>query len=240
MILWALRQAAGAVAVAAALKNAMINLGLPTDKICVIPNGVDVQRFHHIARPEARHKLGLQQETKILVSVGSLTEGKNHKLLISAFAKISEDHPEYRLYILGEGPLRLDLEELISRLRLEKQVSLAGARPNEELALWFSSADASCLVSSREGWPNVLMESIACGTPVVATRVGGVPEIIVSPELGVLVEQNPADVASGLQLALEKVWDPGALVQYAHARSWDLVASEVEQYLASRVPCSAR
>jgi teichuronic acid biosynthesis glycosyltransferase TuaC len=236
MILWTLRQAAGVVAVATALKNEMINLGLPADKICVIPNGVDLQRFHPIARPEARRKLGLQQETRIVVSVGSLTEGKNHKVLVSAFAKISEDHPEYRLYILGEGPLRTELEQLIGKLRVEKQVSLVGARPNEELALWFSSADASCLVSSREGWPNVVTESIACGTPVVATRVGGIPEIIVSPELGVLVDQNLTDVASGLQLALVKDWDREALVRQAHARSWDLVAGEVEQYLASRVP----
>ena len=240
MILWALRNAAGVIAVAKALKNAMINLGLPADKICVIPNGVDVQRFHPIARPEARRKLGLQQETRIVVSVGSLTRGKNHKELVSAFAKVSEDHPEYRLYILGEGPVRAELEELIGKLRMEKQVSLMGARPNEELALWFNSADASCLVSSREGWPNVVTESIACGTPVVATRVGGIPEIIISPELGVLVDQDVTDIASGLRLALAKDWDRETLVRRAHARSWDMVASEVEQYLASRVPRPAR
>ncbi len=116
---------------------------------------------------------------------------------------------------------------------------LVGAKPNQELALWYSAADASCLVCSREGWPNVLMESIACGTPVVATRVGGVPEIILSPELGLLAEQNSDSVAAALESALAKAWDRTALALHGRSRGWNEVASEVEQYLASRVPQGA-
>jgi teichuronic acid biosynthesis glycosyltransferase TuaC len=235
MILWTLRQAAGIIAVSEALKNIMTNLGVPAKNIAVIPNGVDAERFGVLKRAEARHKLGLPLRMKIALSVGSLTDVKNHALLISAFAKVLQVRPEIRLYILGEGPLLDKLEELTRKLHMEEKVFLLGSRPNEELAAWFNAADVSCLSSSREGWPNVVMESLACGTPVVATRVGGVPEIIVSPELGVLVEKELESLAAGLQFALSKDWDRNTLVQHAHARDWDQVASQVEQCMDSQV-----
>jgi teichuronic acid biosynthesis glycosyltransferase TuaC len=239
LIVWSLRSAAGIIAVAAALKSVIVNLGLPPERVCVIPNGVDLERFHPHEQSTARRALGLPTEGKIAISVGSLTEVKNHELLISAFAKVSEDLPELRLYIVGEGPLRPALEDLIGELRLHERVMLVGPRPNEELALWFSAADLTCLVSLREGWPNVLMESIACGTPVVATRVGGVPEILCSPDLGAMAEQNSASVAATLQFALAKEWNRKALALHAEARAWDKVAEEVQLYLASRIPRSA-
>jgi teichuronic acid biosynthesis glycosyltransferase TuaC len=235
MIVWSLRSAAGIIAVAAALKSAIVNLGLPSEKVCVIPNGVDLERFHPIDKSEARRTLALPVKGKIAISVGSLTEVKNHKLLISAFAKVAEGLPDLRLYIVGDGPLRLALENLIRGLRLQEKVSLVGPRPNQELALWFSAADVSCLVSFREGWPNVLMESIACGTPVVATRVGGVPEILCSPGLGAIAEQNPESVAATLQAAMAREWNRKALALHAQARAWDIVAEEVVLYFASLV-----
>jgi len=239
MLLWGLRSAVGIVAVAAALKSAIVNLGLPPESVCVIPNGVDLERFHPYDQSEARRALGLPTDAKISLSVGSLTEVKNQKLLISAFAKISERRPELKLFIVGEGPLRSALENLIRELRLEEKVFLTGPRPNEELALWFSAADVSCLTSLREGWPNVLMESIACGTPVVATRVGGVPEIICSPELGAIAEQDADSVAAMLQFALAKQWNRKALTLHAQRRAWDAVAEEVVLYFASRLSSSA-
>jgi glycosyltransferase involved in cell wall biosynthesis len=201
----------------------------------VIPNGVDLERFHPHEQSAARRALELPTEGKIAISVGSLTEVKNHNLLISAFAKVSEGLPELRLYIIGEGPLRSDLQNLISELRLQEKVLLVGHRPNEELALWFSAADVTCLVSLREGWPNVLMESIACGTPIVATRVGGVPEIICSPDLGAMAEQNSESVAVTLQLVLASERNRRALALHAQARAWEKVAEEVVLYFASRV-----
>jgi teichuronic acid biosynthesis glycosyltransferase TuaC len=231
MIRWALHHAVGIVAVAASLKNSMVGLGIPAERISVIPNGVDVDRFRPMEQVEARRELSLTQGRKIAVSVGSLTEGKNHKLLTSAFAKIVKIDPEAQLHILGEGPMRGELEQLIHVSSLKKNVFLAGAKPNEELRVWFSAADVSCLVSSREGWPNVLMESLACGTPVVATRVGGIPEIVVSPELGVLVEPNQDDIAVGLRLALSKQWDRTMLMQHARSRDWDQVANDFQIFL---------
>jgi teichuronic acid biosynthesis glycosyltransferase TuaC len=240
MIVWSLRNAAGIVAVSSALKSAIVNLGVPVEKISVIPNGIDLKRFYPVPQPEARLALNLPADVKIAISVGALREVKNHKLLISAFAKALESQPKLRLFIVGEGPLRPALENLIRELNLQERVSLVGARPNDELALWFSAADVSCLVSSREGWPNVLMESIACGTPVIATRVGGVPEIIRSPQLGVLTDEDPDSVAAALNSALTQQWDRSALARHARTREWGKVAEEVELYLVSIVSPSVK
>jgi glycosyltransferase involved in cell wall biosynthesis len=124
-----------------------------------------------------------------------------------------------------------DLERLIEEFGLKERVHLMGKRPNEELPLWFSSATLSCLASSREGWPNVVTESLACGTPVVATKVGGIPEILHTPELGVLVEQTQESLASGIELALSKNWDRESIANQTRARTWDAVAAEVERVL---------
>jgi teichuronic acid biosynthesis glycosyltransferase TuaC len=236
LIVWTLHHAAGIIAVSQALKTAVAGLGPPPEKIRVIPNGVDSIRFHSIPESAARERLGLPKDARILVSVASLTEGKNHASLISALARMDGNSPgPDKAFIIGDGPLKPQLERLIGRLGLHERVILLGAKPNEELALWFSAADASCLVSSREGWPNVIMESLACGTPVVATRTGGVPEILSSPDLGILVEPDIDSIAAGLQAAFSKKWDRRALARRAQTRSWDDVAREVVEYLKLQV-----
>jgi len=234
LIVWTLRQVAGIIAVSDSLKNAVMDLGFPAEKICVIPNGVDTNRFHPIPQRDARRSLGLPDEGKIAVSIASLTETKNHPLLISAFTKILANFQSARLFIIGDGPRRSALNEFISEFRLHENVILVGAKPNNELAIWYSAADVSCLVSSREGWPNVIMESIACGTPVVATRVGGIPEII-SPDLGMLAEQDSDSVAVALESALLKAWDRSSLSLHGRSRGWTQVAAEVDQYLRARI-----
>jgi teichuronic acid biosynthesis glycosyltransferase TuaC len=234
MIVWSLGEAAGIVAVSAALKSAILRLGVPAEKVLVVPNGVDTKRFRRLPQPDARQALGIPKDAEVVVSVGSLTPAKNHGLLVSAFAKLLGDRPGAKLFIVGDGPSRPKLEDLIRKSRLQESVSLVGAQPNQQLSLWFSAADVSCLVSSREGWPNVLMESIACGTPVVATRVGGVPELLCSPDLGILTEQNTESVTAALNSAFAKRWNRDALVQHARTREWDKVADEIERYLFSR------
>jgi teichuronic acid biosynthesis glycosyltransferase TuaC len=123
---------------------------------------------------------------------------------------------------------------------VHERVSLVGSKPNDELKYWFSAADVSCLASSREGWANVLLESLACGTPVVATRVWGAPEVINSPQLGILVDQTVESIGEGLKVALGKEWDHGILIRYASSRTWDVVAEEVENFLAARLAGEGR
>ena len=145
-----------------------------------------------------------------------------------------------RLYILGEGEYRSDLEAMSREHRLQDYVKLVGRVPNEQLKFWYSAADLSCLVSSREGWANVLQESLACGTPVLATRVWGAPEVITSPELGLLVEQSVPAISEGLSCGLEHGWDRDAIAAHAAQRTWEVVAKEVDDFLTQVVSASPR
>ena len=228
MIRWTLSQADCVIAVSGALKEAMVRLGVNPHKVRVISNGVNAELFRLMDRKTARRNLDLPPQAPLLVSVGALIRPKGHLTLIRAFARTAPRHPGMKLYILGEGPLRFELESLVCELSLQDKVRLPGKRPNEELPQWFNAADVSLLTSEREGWPNVLTESLACGTPVVATRVGGVPEILHSPELGIVVDQTIDSVADGLERALLKTWDREAISKQTRARTWNTVAGELE------------
>lgn len=232
MIRWTLRHSASVLAVSSALKEAMQKLGLPGVTIHVVPNGVDARLFRPMPRAEARRQLGLQLDGQLAVSVASLIPSKGHHLLIHAFQELAPRHPFLQLYIVGEGPNRPRLEKLVREAGLQQRVQFVGGRPQEELRLWFNAADISCLMSAREGHPNVVLESLACGTPVLATTVGGIPEIIVSPDLGMLVDQDVSAIAAGLEMALSKDWDREMLSRHAHARTWEAVAERVEEQLA--------
>ena len=183
----------------------------------------------------ARNALGVPQDAQVIVSVGSLIPRKGYQFLIPAVAAISTEFSNLMLYVVGDGRFRQELQDLIARHGLQDRVFLVGNKPNEELKSWYSAANVSCLASSREGWPNVLLESMACGTPVVATRVWGAPEVISSTDLGILVEQNTNALASGLRLALNKKWDRQTLIGHASARTWNVVAQEVQDYFISRL-----
>lgn len=233
MIRWALRNSAGLIAVSASLRDVMIGLGSRPDRVRVIGNGIDAARFQPVDRKQARSRLGLPDNAPVIVSVGGLVPRKGFHFLIPAVSRIAPRFPGVRLYILGEGEQRPALEKLIREHRAQEFVFLPGGVPNEELRFWYSAADVSCLVSSREGWANVLQESLACGTPVVATRVWGAPEIVVSSDLGLLVDQNVADIASALESSLSKPWNRAAIAQHAAARTWDTVAAEVEDFLST-------
>jgi teichuronic acid biosynthesis glycosyltransferase TuaC len=237
LICWTLREAAGIIAVSAALRDTIMGLSVAAEKIKVIGNGVDPGRFHPLDRRTARRHLRLPEQAEVLVSVGALVPSKGFQFLISAVAELIRSHPRLRLYILGEGSYRCRLEALVHAAGLEDRVLLVGAEPNQELKYWFSAADLSCLMSSREGQPNVVLESLACGTPVVATRAGGIPEILTSAQLGLLVDQEPAGIASAVNDALNQYWDREFLASHVARRTWDVVAAEVEQYLA--LACAA-
>jgi glycosyltransferase involved in cell wall biosynthesis len=213
----------------------MLDMGVSSAKIRVIGNGIDPHRFKPVDPQVARHHLNISETGPVILSVGSLIPRKGFQYLIPAFARIAPCVPDARLYIIGEGSFRHELERLVESLEIQNRVFLIGNRPNAELNLWFSAADVSCLVSSREGWPNVLQESLACGTPVVATRLWGAPEVITSPELGLLVEQDVQAIAGALDSALSKRWDRKAIATHAHQRTWEVVSGEVEDYLTETV-----
>jgi glycosyltransferase involved in cell wall biosynthesis len=211
----------------------MLKLNIPLAKIAVIPNGVDSGKFFPLSKPIARQQLGLP-DGKIILSVGELIPRKGFHVLMQALALLVHQHggQDIRLIIIGEGAYRKTLEELIASLQLANHVRLAGAVPHAELYKWYSAADVFCLASDREGWPNVILESLACGTPVAATAIWGVPEILVSEEIGFLTKREARDMAEKLSLALDKSWQAEKIVSFARAQTWEKVARSVFEVFA--------
>ena len=213
-ITWAARKAAAVIAVSEALKERMVDLGIDPDRIFVLRNGVDLDAFQLKETPNLRSEA---EGTPILLSVGNLVAGKGHDLAIRALTLL--DGAELR--IVGEGPLRASLEALAQSLSVEQRVRFLGRVPHERLPEVYGAADALILASAREGWPNVLLEAMACGTPVVATKVGGIPEIVKAEAAGVLVEErSPEAIASAVQGLLATPPTRAATRAYAEQFGW--------------------
>ncbi len=217
MIQKASQHAAGLIAVSQALKDALVGLDIDPDRITVLRNGVDLNLFRPLDRQATRRRLGLKGPT--LISVGHLIERKGHHLIVEAMARL----PDFTLLIAGEGPERAHLEGLIAKLGLGERVRLLGARPHAELPELYGAADALVLASSREGWANVLLEAMACGTPAIATDIWGNPEIVSRPDAGMLMTERSA---KGVADAVKSMFGGRlptreATRAYASAFSWD-------------------
>jgi len=216
LICFAARHAAGIVAVSQALKDALVVVGVAPDRITVLRNGVDLDMFRPGDREAARASLGLSGRT--LLSVGHLIERKGNDITIAALLRLSN----CALLIAGEGPERARLEALVSRLGVADRVRFLGAVPHEGLRRLYVAADALVLTSSREGWPNVLLEAMACGTPVVASAIWGNPEIVCRPEAGVLMRtRSPEGVAEAVETLLRGLPRRDATRAVAEQFSWD-------------------
>ena len=215
-ILWAARAADGLVTVAGALRDRLVELGVDGARIEVLRNGVDLARFQPLDRAPLRARLGL--EGRVLVSVGNLIELKGHHLIIEALREL----PDTTLMIIGDGPDRGALEQLAARLGLASRVRFLGLVAQPDLKTYYSAADALVLASSREGWANVLLEAMACGTPVAATRVWGTPEVVAAPAAGVLIdERSPAGIAQALRHLFAHPPLRAATRAYAEGFSWE-------------------
>jgi len=216
MVSAAVREAAAVITVSAALRDGVVALGAAPDRVRVLRNGVDLQAFHPPGdREAARRALGLTRPA--LVSVGYLIPRKGHDLTIRAMALL----PEWELVILGEGPERPALEALIGGLGLRDRVRLLGARPHGELAACYGAADVMVLASSREGWANVLLESMACGTPVVASDIPGNPEVVRRRDAGLVVPRTPEGIAAGVLDLWAAMPERAATRGYAEGFGWE-------------------
>jgi glycosyltransferase involved in cell wall biosynthesis len=214
MILNAVLKADAVVAVAAALKDELVRLGAPAEKITTLRNGVDLDRFRPLDRHAIRHRLGL--DGPVIASVGALIIRKGHDIALRAIAGM----PQATLLIAGEGPEARALQSLARNLKIEDRVRFLGAVPHEELAEVYNAADALALASTREGWPNVLLEAMACGAPVVVSDVGGVREVVRSPDAGrIVAARTPEAFAAALRDVFGSA-DRGATRRYAEAHSW--------------------
>ena len=220
-------QTAGAayasIGVSKALVDRLAELGAAREKLKLFRNGVDLGRFQPEEKTLARKKIGINA-SRILLSVGNLIELKGHHIAIDALSLLS---PDIVLVIAGSGPERQSLKNQANRLNLGNRVFFTGQIDNSELKWWYSAADALVLCSSREGWPNVLLEAMACGTPAIATDIGGIPEIITAPVAGRLMRQRSPQCLSATVTELFAEYPERIAVRnYAEEFTWDATTEQ--------------
>lgn len=200
--------------------------GASADRVRTIWNGCDTQRFYVRSRDEARAACGLAAGSwRHILFVGRVVQAKGLVELVQAFAALAGRHEDLKLTIVGDGVFMPQLRELVASLQLEERVQLPGAVEPAQVADWMNAADVLCLPSHSEGYPNVLVEALACGTPVVATDVGGAREIVDDSNGIVVPLRQPEALAAALEQVLQREWSRPAL-SARFGRSWTQVAEE--------------
>ena len=219
LILDTAARASASIGVCAALMDSIAELGADRQRLHVMRNGVDLERFQPVDRVEARRYLGVPIDRRILLSVGLLIERKGHHIAIEALKQLPED---VLLVIAGSGPERERLEGLAKDSGVAARVQFAGQVPNDQLKWWYSAADALLLCSSREGWANVLLESMACGTPAIATSIWGTPEVIQRREAGrLMATRTPQALVDASRDLFADYPDRTSVRKYAEGFGWD-------------------
>ena len=221
LMCWAAGQSGGAIGVCSALVDVLRDWDVDERRLHVMRNGVDLERFSPRPQRESRQALGLEG-APLLLSVGNLVSLKGHDLTLRALQRLLPEHPGARLVIVGQGPELEPLQALARELGLADKVRFAGRVDNAGLAAWFSAADMLVLASSREGWANVLLEAMACGTPVAATAVGGSPEVVADAVAGVLIQERSAEgIARAVRELIRHPRPRAEVRRYAEGLSWD-------------------
>lgn len=169
----------------------------PADRIRVVQNGVDTERFHPPRESQATAANGP------IVSIGRLVPQKNHQLFLAAAAALLRDVPQQRFVIVGDGPLRADLERQAKEMNIAGRVTFTGERRDVDVLL--RGAALFWLTSRWEGMPNVVLEALASGVPVVASDVGGARALIREGQDGFVVASGdaPAFVARSRELLMD-------------------------------------
>jgi len=222
----ALENATKVFSVSNSLKDLVIGLGANKEKIEVVGNGIDIDKFYPMDKNVVRKALDIPQSAKVMVSVGGLVDRKGFHRVIDVIPKLVIKFPDLIFLIVGgdspEGGIRNKLEQQVQQLNLKKHVRFLGALPTEELKKPLSAADIFVLATENEGWANVFLEAMACGLPVITTDVGGNQEVVNSDKLGVIVPFGDSEaLEAGLVKAFETEWDNEAILNYAKDNTWD-------------------
>lgn len=217
MLLWAARQMAGITSVCQALKDRAVEHGVEAGKVRVVLHGVDLEMFRMLEDREAvRARLGLSG--RVLISVGHVTKRKGHHIAIQALPHL----PETTLMIAGDGWLEPHLRQMAAELGVADRVRFLGHVDQEKLPELYGAADALVLASNREGMANVLLEAMACGTPVLGTAVWGTPEAVSVPEAGVLLrERSPEALVEAAERLFAAYPDRAATRRHAETFRWE-------------------
>lgn len=234
-----LLQSHAVITVSDGLRQAVIDLGIPPERVHTIYQGIDTDQFHTmVSRESSRRKLGLADDVPQLVWVGRMVPIKGLDVLLDAVSRLRIDKSvPIRLNLIGDGPLRGQLEREVQRRGLASTIHFAGAVPHATLADWYRAADLTVLSSDSEGLPNVLRESLACGTPFVCTDVGSVREIANGHYSHLVPPRDPVALANAIQRMLDHEYRDQA-ARY-HPRTWTACADETAvllRQLVERVP----
>lgn len=202
-------------------------LGVNTP-IKIITNGFRSDLFYPRQSSECRKILGLPSNKRILLTVGDLVESKGHKYLIEAVEDLVKYRQDVLCIIVGGGNLKNTLEKQINVAEMQDYIKLVGPKNHNQIMLWMNSCDVFVLPSLIEGNPTVLFECLGCGIPFVGTKVGGVPEIIISEDYGMLVEPgNSRDLVEKIEIALEKKRSSEVTMNYGKQFAWDNVTKKI-------------
>jgi glycosyltransferase involved in cell wall biosynthesis len=226
-----LRHADRTTTVSRDLAKTAIALGAPPPRTIPILNGCDTAVFHpgdpdSDARAAARMSLGIAPATEAVLYVGRLDLRKGLIELIEATAQLSASRPNVHTYLVGDGPDRPALLQAIARTGTSASITLVPPCPTAQVARWMSASDLVTLPSYREGCPNVVLEALAAGRPVVATDVGGIPELMDATCGRLIPAQNVTALAEALDQTLTQDWSPQA-ISSKHSRSWSGVARDL-------------
>ena len=220
--IWGLRHASAITVVCEDLRKKILSFNVPAERLVIIPAGVRENTFFPRGEKTAlRQQLKLSEKDTILLFVGNLIPVKGLKFLFRALKQVGEKQSPIKIIIIGGGDLDISLKKLAHSLGIERNIIWAGRKPHAEIPFWMGAADFLVLPSLSEGYPMVVLESLACGTPVIASRVGGIPEILVSSDFGTLVPARDSDaLAQAILDAVDRNWDRTKLVAYARANTW--------------------
>lgn len=214
-IQWAAAHASAIVAVSQALKGKLAKLGVDPGKVTVLRNGVDLDRFGPRDREAIRARLGLAGP--VWLAVGNLVELKGVHVTFEALASVTD----VTLLIAGQGPEEARLRRMADDLEVAARVRFLGTVPHAELHEYYNAADAMVLASSREGMPNVVLESLACGTPVIAAPFESAAELINTPDAGEIAESRSAEaIAVAWRRLCERAPERAATRRHAERLGW--------------------
>ncbi len=234
----ALAAAQGLIAVSEQLvQDVAVPLGVPAGRVVVIGNGVDTNRFRARDKAIARRRLGLGETDRVLVGVGNRIPLKGFQRVIPLLVELRQEFPGLKYLVVGGPGQQADYLPALQRLAedhgVADMVRFCGPQPPNELAWHYAAADVFVLATAYEGWANVLLEAMACGLPVVTTRVGGNPQVVASPDCGILVDYwDPKAFSRAIGEALRRPWDRAAIRTWAKANDWEARIDRLIHYLA--------
>jgi teichuronic acid biosynthesis glycosyltransferase TuaC len=208
------------------LRQRAIQMGVNAPKVRTIRNGCNPSVFHLRDRSAARAQLAIDDKSELVLFVGRLDTAKGIEELLEAFASLARRRPNLRLAFVGDGPGGEHLRSKAKHLALEDRITLNGACSSQEVAHWLAAANVLALPSYNEGYPNVVIEALSCGRPVIATKVGGILELV-NEESGILIAPRDSHaLAAAIEKAMDRRWDEQSISEQFR-RGWDEAADEL-------------